>query len=202
MLATRVWIFRGLVLAATALLLYSWFQPLWGLDIALLRPDAVLVHPWGEEVNTGAWTQQFKLPTMPAFFAPLMWAYLILFVLLLLYSMFAGERKVGIGGIRLSLPQAIIGGLAILHLIFAVMVPIMISLKLSQFQLGGVYTPLQGKVTYDMGSPYVSEATSSLRLGYWLAWVVGGSLLVLALLRNLIIGKGTTGTAATPADAA
>jgi hypothetical protein len=61
----RAWIFRGLVLVATGLLLYSWFVPLWGLDIAMLRPDAVLVRPWGEELFLDKWAAQFNIPTMP-----------------------------------------------------------------------------------------------------------------------------------------
>lgn len=200
MSATRIWIFRGLVLAATALLLYSWFQPLWGLDIKLLRADAVLVYAWGEEVNVGTWAQQFKLPTMPAFFQPLMWAYLAIIVLLLLFSLFAPERKIGIGKLRMSLPRAIIGIVALVHLIFVVMVPIMISMKLNQFQLAGVYTPLQGTVTYNLGEPYISEAVSSLRPGYYLHWVVAVSLLVLFLLRNVLVGKSIASPDPTPAE--
>ena len=187
----RAWIFRGLVLVATGLLLYSWFLPLWGLDIAMLRPDAVIVRPWGEELFLDNWAAQFNIPTMPDVFAPLMWTYLVISVVLLLSSLVVGEKTFSLGRLRLSLPQAIIGGVGFVHLIFAAVIPIMITIKLGQFQLAGVTTPLQGTVTFNLGDPYVSEATSSLRLGYWLAWGVGTFLVVLALLRNKIIGRGT-----------
>lgn len=186
----RAWIFRGLVLVATGWLLYSWFMPLWGLDIAQLRPDAVLVRPWGEELFLGPDVPNVRIPTMPDVFAPLMWTYLGICVVLLLSSLLVREKAFGLGRLRLSLPQAIIGGVGFVHLIFAAVTAIMITIKLGQFQLSGVTTPLQGTVVLDLGYPYVSEATSSLRLGYWLAWGVGTFLIVLALLRNKIIGRG------------
>ncbi len=186
----RAWIFRGLVLVATGWLLYSWFMPLWGLDIAQLRPDAVILRPWGEELFLGPDAPKFTMPTMPDFFAPLMWTYLGIIVVLLLSSLLVREKAFSLGRLRLSLPQAIIGGVGFVHLIFAVVTPIMITIKLGQSPLSGVTTPLQGTVVLDLGYPYVSEATSSLRLGYWLAWGVGTFLIVLALLRNKIIGRG------------
>ena len=185
----RAWIFRGLVLVATGCLLYSWFMPLWGLDIALLRPDAIIVRPWGEELFLGPDVPNVNIPTMPDVFAPLMWTYLGISVVLLLSSLLVREKVFSLGRLRLSLPQAIIGGVGFVHLIFAAVTPIMIMINLGGFQLSGVTTPLQGTVVLDLGYPYVSEATSSLRLGYWLAWGVGTFLIVLALLRNKIIGR-------------
>ena len=181
----RAWIFRGLVLVAIGWLLYSWFMPLWGLDIAQLRPDAIMVRPWGVELFLGP----DNIPAMPVFFAPLMWTYLGISVVLLLSSLLVREKAFSLGRLRLSLPQAIIGGVGFVHLIFAAVTTIMITINLGGVQLSGVTTPLQGTVVLDLGYPYVSEATSSLRLGYWLAWGVGTFLIVLALLRNKIIGN-------------
>jgi hypothetical protein len=67
----------------------------------------------------------------------------------------------------------------------------MITMKLGQFDAGVPVPPipLQGTVYLNLGDIYASPATSSLRLGYWLAWATGALLIVLALLRNKIIGR-------------
>lgn len=188
MWTVKAWIFRCLVLAATGLFLYSWFIPLWGLDVAILRPNAVLVRSWGEELFLGDLASMVSLPTMPAFFAPLLWTYLVLSVVLLLSSLLLKEKILSLGRFKLSLQQAIIGGVGFAHLIFAAVAAIMISVNLGQFDVKGVTVPLQGTVVLDFGMPYTGPVTSSLRLGYWLAWGNGILLITLALLRNKIVG--------------
>lgn len=187
---SRAWIFPGLVIAATGLLIYSWFMPLWGLDIAMLGPDRVIVRSWGEELFIGAYADMFPIPRMPAFFPVLMWLYLAVCVVLLLSSLVLPERPFHLGVFRLSLPQAVIGGVGLMHMVFAAVAAIVISFNLGQFEVDGVTTPLQGTVTLNFGNPYVSEATSSLRLGYWLAWAAAIFLVALAVLRPWIAGNG------------
>lgn len=186
---TRIWIFRALVVVGIGLLLYSWFMPLWGLDIQLLQSDAVLVHSWGEELNIGAYAEMFPIPSMPDFFPILMWIYLAVCVVLLLASLVLPEGSFDLGRFRLSLPQALVGVVGLAHIAFVIVAAIAISYNLGQFEVKGVTTPLQGTVTLDFGSPYISEATSSLRLGYWLAWATAIYLVGLALLRPIIIGR-------------
>ena len=188
MLGAGVWIFRALVLVDIGLLLYAWFLPLWGLDIKLLRPDAVLVRPWGEKLFLGAYAEIFPIPRVPAFFPALMWTYLAICVVLSLASLVLPEIPLSVGRFSLSLPQAIIGFVGLAHVVFVVVFPIVLSFNLRKFEVEGVTTPLQGTVTLDFGSPYVTPVTSTLRLGYWLAWGAAIFLVALALLRPIIIG--------------
>lgn len=183
------WIYRGLVVVGAGLLLFSWFMPLWGLDIEMLRPDAVLVQHWGEELFIGAWADVFDIPKMPSFFPVLMWIYLAIAIALLLASLVLPERPFTLVGIRLSVPQAIIGFVGISYIVYVVVAAIVIAYNLGQFEVaeGGVTTPLQGDVTLDFGDLYVSKATSSLRLGYWLSLGAGIFLVALALLRPKIM---------------
>jgi hypothetical protein len=166
-------------------------MPLWGLDIKLFGSDAVLVRSWGEEIFLEEFAVMVNLPTMPAFFALLMWAYLGISVVLLLSSLLVGEKAFSLGRLRLPLPQLMIGGVGFVHLVFAAVTAIMITMKLGQFDAGVPVPPipLQGTVYLNLGDIYASPATSSLRLGYWLAWATGALLIVLALLRNKIIGR-------------
>lgn len=194
MRTSRAWIFPGLVLVATGLLVYSWFIPLWGLDISMLRPDAVLVRSWGEELFLGDLVQMVAIPTMPAFFAPLLWTYLVICVVLLLSSLVLGDKSFRLGRLRLSLPQTIIAFVGLSRLVFAAVAAIMITVNLGQFEVRGVTVPLQGTVVLDFGPPWTGPVTSSLRLGYWLALVTGILLIVLALLRPIIVGREEAGT--------
>lgn len=183
----RDWLFGVLILAATGLFAYSWFQPWWGLDVEQLRPDTVLVRPWGEELYLGQWAASFDLPTMPSFFTPLMWAYFGICMILLLVSIFLTNRN--LGGTRLSMQQAILGLVGLSYIVAVGVAAAMISMNLQSFEVDGVTVPLQGTVILDFGDPWVSSATSSLRSGYWLALGAGLLLVVLALLRGPIVGR-------------
>lgn len=186
----RVWTFRGLVLVGTAWLLYSWFLPWWSLDIHMLRADAVVVRPWGEESNLGAWQVVFDLPQMPAFFAPFAWIYLGLCIILLLSSLLVKEKRINRGRFDFFLPQAIIGAAGLAYIVVPAVAAIVIAILLRQYEVRGVTVPLQGTVFLDIGEMWASDVTSRLRLGYWLAWGAGIFLIVLALLRQRIIGRG------------
>ena len=46
-----VWIFRVLLIAGAAFMVYSWYTPWWGASIAVLPgDDHMLMRPWGIEV--------------------------------------------------------------------------------------------------------------------------------------------------------
>ena len=185
----RVWVFRGLVAAGTGWLLYSWFQPLWSLDIAMLGPDRVIVRPWGEQANLGSWNVVFDIPQMPAFFEPFAWTYLGLCVLVLIASMFVKDRHVRLARFSLSLPRAMIGAVGFGYIAVPAIATLALLYNLNQFEVDGVTVPLQGTVHLDFGQPWASNVTSNLREGYWLAWGAGAFLIILALLRPRIIGR-------------
>jgi len=183
----RTWIFRVLVLAGAGLFLYSWFQPWWTAYIDELETTAINIHPWGVESfvpqEFAVWITGYE---MPAFFAPLMWVYLGLCIAALLFSLFASSAKrVGVGKLGVSLPQALIGGVGLSYIgIVIIAVIVMLS------RLEGFYNaPLIGTFIIDMGDPYMSAVNTNLLLGYWLACGVGPLLIILGLLRNKIIGR-------------
>src|SRR3954465_7084921 len=71
------WIFRVLLVAGAAFMLYSWFQPWWSTDIAVVKGDADMVlHPWGVEaasqVRNNIDESMFQMP-FPQVFAGFMW---------------------------------------------------------------------------------------------------------------------------------
>jgi len=185
-----IWAFRGLVVVATGALLYSWFLPWWSLDIAMLGPDRVVVRPWGEEANLGSWNIIFELPQMPAFFEPFAWTFLGVCVVLLIASLLVKEKLIEIAGFSVSLPRAIVGAAGVAYMAAPAIATLAIMYNLGQFEVDGVTVPLQGTVLLDFGAPWISHVTSSLRPGYWLAWGVGAFLIILALLRRKIVGRG------------
>lgn len=182
--------FRVLVVMATCGLLYSWFLPWWSLDIAMLGPDRVVVRPWGEEANLGAWSVIFDLPQMPAFFEPVAWIYLGVCVVLLVASVVVKEKSIETAGLLVSLPRALVGAVGIAYMAAPAIATLAIMYNLGQFEVDGVSVPLQGTVLLDFGPPWTSDVTSSLRSGYWLAWSVGAFLIILAMLRPRIVDRG------------
>ena len=106
-----VWIFRALLVAGAAFMLYSWFQPWWSTDIAVIKGDADMVlHPWGVEaapqVRTNIDQSAFQMP-FPQVFAGFMWVYLVVCMLALAASLFV-TRRFRLGPINLSLAMVMI----------------------------------------------------------------------------------------------
>ena len=87
-----VWIFRILLVAAAAFMLYSWFQPWWSADIAVIKGDQDMVlHPWGADVagtvRANIDESAFEMP-FPQVFAGFMWVYLAVCMMGLAVSLF------------------------------------------------------------------------------------------------------------------
>ena len=183
-MTTGIWIFRGLLVLGIAFFAFVWFMPLWGLDIAMLRADAVLVRSWGEELNIGNYAQLFPIPSMPGFFPALMWIYMGLCLLLLAIALICPARPVSLARFTISLPQLLVGSVGLSQIVFVAVAAIVITIMLGTFEVDGVTTPLQGTVTLNFGQPYITEATSSLRSGYWLTLISGLYLLFLAWLHS------------------
>ena len=71
------WIFRILLAAAATFMVYTWFQPWWIADIAVIQgTDDLVLHPWGiaavGQVRMGADPALYE---MPGFFGPFVWTY-------------------------------------------------------------------------------------------------------------------------------
>lgn len=178
-----VWIFRVLLVAAAAFMLYSWFAPWWIADVAVIKGENDMVlHPWGVEVVAQVRTSADEsLYSMPWFFAPLMWTYLVVCMLVLAASLFI-RRRISLG--RIKLPVA-----AILILIVGLsyMFAMGVTYYIGDLKAGLAGTNFIGKstVTHAMtGNKF--KMVSDLQIGYWLALYAGGAVTVVGLLRLFI----------------
>lgn len=184
----RAWLFSGLVLLVTGLLVLSWFLPWWGLDIEEFnKNDAIIIHPYGLEDKTNL--AGALGVAMPDYFAPLMWLYLSLVVAASLIGVWVRDKRVRLLGIRVNIPNLIIGVAGFSYIVVAITAAVYASIRLDE--VGGI--PLLGRYYLRMGGGMLSWVNGSLMLGYWLACASGLLLVALALFRGLIIGKAGLG---------
>lgn len=183
----RLWLFRGLILVGAGFMLWSWYSPWWGARISdLSGSDHILLRPWGVEVMSAEIRTYANraLYAMPAFFAPLMWAYLGLCMVALAVGLFV-NGQISLGRFGLSLQQVLIGLVGLSYLI-----AVATAFAIAQIRAGA------GGVEF-VGSSIVpnpmtggnTRFTGELKLGYWMAGAAGLFLVILALLRNAIVGK-------------
>lgn len=182
----RVWIFRFLVLVAGGLLIYSWFQPWWSIDVYEIGKNAVIIHPWGLEAfldqKDYIWIESAE---MPAFFAPIMFTYLGLAIAALLLGMLVKSKVLKIWKFNFTLSSFLIGVVGFSYIIVVVAAVVIAAIRTGDFW----DVALIGESFIDLGEPYVSGAEAGLKVGYWLACTSGLLLLLLGLFRNKIIGK-------------
>ncbi|WP_173930951.1 hypothetical protein [Chelativorans sp. Marseille-P2723] len=182
----RFWLYGVLVLAGAGLMLASWFSPWWGAQISdLPGRDHMVLRPWGVELVSEVRTYANRaLYSMPGFFEPFMWTYLGVCMLALAVSIFV-TKTVSLGRFRISLAQLLIGFVGLSYLIAVVTAFIIAQIRSGA---GGVqfigtslvFNPITGSNTRFIGA---------LKPGYWMAAATGPVLIVLALLRNVIIGR-------------
>ena len=186
----RPWLFRGLVVAAAAFLVVTWFMPWWRGDCAELSRDAVLVHPWGLEDDLGFMSFAVDDARMPGWFAPFMFTYLGVVLVALLYSLFAKDRVIKLGKFRVTLPGLIIGLVGLSYLLVPVVALVYMKIRLPCFY-GGI--PLSGHITIPLEEGSMEgHITTSLEPGYYLAYVAGLLLVILALFRDRILARKLT----------
>lgn len=184
---TKVWLYRGLVVAGAAVMLVSWFLPWWTINIEELGNDMVQIRPWGLEVDQrmGSFEVLIKGAAMPEWFAPFMWAYLGLCMVALMVALFVPGKELGVGKIKLKLSQLLVGGVGFSYIVAGIVAAVYASMRLASFY----NTPLQGRVFVDLGEAMHTYAQSSLLVGYYLIYGAGLGLLALALFRNKITGE-------------
>jgi hypothetical protein len=181
--SARPWLFRGLVLAGGAVMFVSWIMPWWRAYITQLD-RWVAIRPWGLEHNLGDLAGYIKDAAMPTWFAPVMWAYLGISLAVLLFSLFAPERKVRLLKFEFSLPQLLIIGVGISYIVCVVVAFVYASMRMDSFW----HLKMIGKTYVELGEIEKGYVDSNLLTGYWLAAVAGPVLLVLGLLRSKIVG--------------
>jgi hypothetical protein len=183
---TMVLVYRILLVAGAAFMLYSWFAPWWSATVAVIPgEDHLVLRPWGVEVvpevraNADA-----ALYSMPWFFAPFMWAYLAACMLAIAASMFV-TRTLSIGRIRLPLAMVLVGMVGLSY-----MAALGIAYGVGELKASIAGSNFIGKSTirHAMTGTKI-KMVSDLEIGYWLALASGGVLFVLALLRGLFIRR-------------
>lgn len=181
-----VWIFRVLVVAAAAYMVYTWFAPWWGAKVAVLPgEDHLVLHPWGvEAVAQIRANADESLYSMPWFFAPFMWTYLTACMLALAASLFV-DRTVSIGRIKLPLATVLIGLVGVSY--FAC---VSLAYAVGELRAGWAGSNFIGKsMIHNSTIDAKIKMTSALKIGYWLALYSGPALIFLALIRGLFVRK-------------
>jgi hypothetical protein len=109
-------------------------------------------------------------------------------ILALLLSLVAKERVVGLGKFKLSLPQVLVGGVGLSYVVTLIVMVIYASGRTPQFY--GI--KFLGYTHIEWDEMATTGVDAGLLPGYWLAWAVALLLIVLALLRNKVIGYRQT----------
>lgn len=178
--------FRILLVAAAAFMVYSWFQPWWVADIAVIQgTDDLVLHPWGiaavGQVRMGADPALYE---MPGFFGPFVWAYFGLAMLALLASLFL-NISVRIGPIRLPLAAVLIILVGLSYLL-----AVGLAFYIGDMRAAGMDMKFIGRSQYtDPTSHRKVRMVSELRDGYWYAMYAGIALVGLGLVRFAFMWK-------------
>lgn len=183
-----VWIFRILLIAGAAFMVYSWFAPWWSAKVAVIPGDNHLVlHPWGVEavaqVRANTDISAFSMP-YPQLFAGFMWTYLAICVLALVASLFV-QKQFSVGRFKVPAAVVMIGLVGLSY-----MVAVGLAYGIGELKAGWAGANFIGKsMVKEPQSGAKIKMTSDLQLGYWLALGAGAVLFVLALLRGLFVGR-------------
>ncbi len=179
------WIFRVLLVAGAAFMLYSWFSPWWSAKVAIIPgDDHMVLHPWGMDVVAQVRANaDDALWSMPWFFAPFMWTYLTVCMLALAASLFL-DRRISLGRIRLPIAAVLIGLVGLSYLI-----AVGLTYGIGELKAGWAGANFIGVSKLEVPAGPKIKMVSDLRNGYWLALGAGAVLFVLAPLRGLFVGK-------------
>ncbi len=181
-----VWIFRVLLVAGAAFMLYSWFQPWWSGNFAVIPgDDDMVLHPWGvdavSQVRTNVDESLFQMP-FPGVFAGFMWVYLVVCMLALAASLFV-TRRVKLGPINVPLAMILI---LLVGLSYAAAVGIAYEIGTLKAAASGAKFVGNSNVLEPSTGAKV-KMTSGLELGFWLSLAAGGVLTFLGIVRFLFV---------------
>ncbi|MDG1117993.1 MAG: hypothetical protein P8N72_12850 [Flavimaricola sp.] len=178
------WIFRVLLVAATAFMVYSWFQPWWVADVAVIEgTDDLVLHPWGVEVVRQVRVQADpSLYAMPSFFTPFVWTYFGVAMAALFASLFV-NIKVSVGRIKLPLAAVLIALVGLSYL-----TTVGLAYWIGNLRADGIGVSFIGDSEFaDPMSHRKMKMESDLRVGYWYALYAGAALFGLSLIRFLFV---------------
>jgi hypothetical protein len=165
----RIWLFRFLVLIASVLMLISFIKPWW-----IGRFDAthtIRIYGWGLRDNMVSLASYLARDVTPLWKIMLAWIYVGISITLALFSTWLkrwwGSLLLGITGLGLISYAA-------------VAINIVVKSRLMDFGI-----QLQGFASVQ----HVVSVYATLQKGYYLAYVAGGIMVILSLLRGFIMGK-------------
>jgi hypothetical protein len=178
-----------LVVLGGGFFVYSWFHPWWSAYIVTLYQYAVHIYPFkfvSLVPADYAWYIAGADTALPSWFTPFMWVYFGLSLTALLVSLIiSSDQKIGWGKINMSLPTALVGAVGLSYIAVVVAAYMTISANVTAFG-----APFSGSVLVQLpGRDLESFVKTGVRFSYWLACAAGPILIVLASLRNKIIGK-------------
>ncbi len=186
--SSKVWVFRGLVLVGAALMLVSWFIPWWMAQIDALHDASITIRPWGLEHTLGPdMAAMVANASMPAFFAPFMWAFLVACMVALALGLVVKDRMFGVGMFKLSLPQILIAGVGGAYIVALIVAVVYASMRMDTPAFYNMKFIGYTKIVMDVEMA-AGGVTADLQPGYYIAWVAGVLLLAVGLLRNKILG--------------
>lgn len=181
-----IWIFRILLIAGAAFMLYSWFTPWWSAKVSVIPGDNHLVlRPWGiEAVAQVRANADESLYSMPWIFEPFMWTYLTLCMLALAASLVL-QRQVSIGRFKIPLAALLIGFVGLSYLI-----AVGLAYEIGQLKAGWAGSNFIGtsNIKNAMTGTKI-KMVSDLQSGFWLALAAGPVLMAIALLRGFLGGR-------------
>jgi hypothetical protein len=183
-----------LVLIGLGTFVYSFFQPWW---IAHTTSPAagihdVIIHPYG--LDAGGLEGYFsQLPSgadvsVPAFLIIVIWIFFGVAIAALLMGIIFNKASIPLFGKRLNISRWAVGLVGLVYIIVCVAavlfaMPKVASLHIPFIGHEFVYVGEYGMFKIEL------DVVSWIPFGYWLAVGTGVYLVVIALLRNKIIGK-------------
>ncbi len=172
----KVWLFRALIVIGLAMLVGTWLSSWWSMDISRLGNSVVNIYPTGlqHKLTPEYFVLAHGAADMPAWFTPFAWCFLAALVVGLVLSMWLKGiwgrlllAAVGFGQFCTPIGMLIVAGL----------------------KLTSAGMPLQGDSYYTAGGYYETAISTSLQPAWFVALGVGVYIMLLALLRERIIGK-------------
>jgi len=161
-----VWLFRIFILGTVALMVVSFVQPWWVGKVNAL--ESINIYGWGLRHNLSSLAGYVASDVTPVWQVALAWTYFGLSVVLALFGALI-KQMWG------SLMIGVVGMGYIAYAATAINVVV-------KNRLAGFYIPLEGSTV--LGEGYYLN--SALQMGYYFAYVAGGLMVLLAIIKGLM----------------
>ncbi len=174
-----IWLYRGLVIVAVALMTISFINPWWTANIDMVAEitDPVRIYGWGLQHDLVELRSYIEMDETPSVHIAIAWAYLGISVVIVLASMWLSGKK----------GRLLLGSMGFVYVIYAaVAIFVVVTNRLTVLGI-----PLQGTSFFagSVSESYGVNIHSSLRLWYYFTYIAGSMCVVLALFRNNIVEK-------------